>query len=182
MKNLILVGFMGAGKTYVGKLLSRRLCMPMVDIDQQIEKKAGFSIVDIFRHRGEEYFRRLEKSIITHECSSSGKIISLGGGAFLDPDNRRICLSGQNKVIFLNTSWNYVQQRLEILKQSRPLLQNKSEEQIRAMFEERQKTYKLAHLEVFVEDFKTHNEVAAYITNLLITENEPGPSTATICI
>lgn len=182
MTNLILVGFMGAGKTLVGKLLSRRLCMPLVDIDYQIEKEAGCSIVDIFQSQGEEYFRRLEKSIIARECSTSGKVISLGGGAFLNSDNRRICLSGQNKVVFLNTSWNYVRQRLEFLKQSRPLLQNKGMEEIKAMFEERQKTYKLAHLEVFVEDFKTHSEVAAYITNLLVTENDLIPYNATICL
>lgn len=171
MKNLILIGFMGAGKTSIGKLLSQRIGRPFVDIDQQIEKEAGCSIVEIFRCKGEGHFRRLEKDIISRECLASGKVISLGGGAFLDPQNMEVCLSGGNKVVFLNASWNFIRQRLEILKKSRPLLVGKSEEEVRAVFDRRQNVYKQAHFEVFVDDFKSFNDVAAHIDQVLMLKS-----------
>lgn len=167
MKNLILIGFMGAGKTSVGKLLSQSIDWPLVDIDRQIEKEAGCSIVEIFRCKGEEHFRRLEKEIIARECLIPGKIISLGGGAFIEPESREVCLSGGNKVVFLNASWNFIQQRLEIMKKSRPLLAGKSEEEVRAVFDQRQKAYKQAHLEVFIDDFKSFSDVADHIVQVL---------------
>lgn len=171
MKNLILIGFMGAGKTSVGKLLSQSIDWPFVDIDRQIENEAGCSIVEIFRLKGEEYFRRLEKDIVDRVCITPGKVIALGGGAFLDPENKEACLSGGNKVIFLNASWNFIRQRLEIMKKSRPLLVGKSEEEVRELYNQRQNVYKQAHLEVFVDDFKSFSDVAEHIVKVLMLKS-----------
>lgn len=180
MNNVILVGFMGAGKTRVGKSLSRYLGRPFVDIDELIVKQNGQSIIDIFRNQGEDYFRRLEKAIIARECFQPGKIISLGGGAFLDPNNRQVCLSGQNSVLFLNASWNYIRKRLEFLKQSRPLLIGKNEEEVKELFEERQNAYKQAHFEISIEGFRTYDEVATHITHLLNTTAERSLPSSTL--
>ncbi len=162
---------MGAGKTSTGEILSRVLGRPFVDTDRQIEKKACSSIVDIFRFKGEDYFRRMEKSIILEECRSGSKVISLGGGAFLDQENRDACLSGRNKVIFLNASWEHIRQSIETMKKDRPLLMNKNEEEMRALFELRQSAYKQAHIEVLVHHFDTYEAVAAHIARLLKPSN-----------
>lgn len=167
MNNVILVGFMGSGKTCVGKSLSSYLRRPFADIDDLIVKETGQSIIDIFRNKGEDYFRRLEKAIIARECFKSGRVISLGGGAFLDPDNRQVCLSGQNSVYFLNTSWDYIRKRLELLRQSRPLLIGKKDEEVKELFYKRQNTYKHAHFEISIEDFADFDEVAAHIACLI---------------
>lgn len=86
-KNIALIGFMGTGKSTVGKYLSKRLKMSLVDIDHEIARKKGSSIEDIFEHLGEETFRRMEEEEIKHAAGMSGRIISCGGGAVLNKDS-----------------------------------------------------------------------------------------------
>jgi shikimate kinase len=92
--NIILVGFMASGKSHVGRILSERTGTPMVDTDSMIVERAGKSIDRIFAEEGEATFRTLEREVIAELCQGSGQIISAGGGAFVDPDNRRVMLSG----------------------------------------------------------------------------------------
>ncbi len=87
MKNIVLVGFMGSGKTTLGKLLSEQTGMPLVDMDTQIEERAGKSINDIFAQDGEAHFRALEREMAQELASKDGQIISTGGGIVLNPDN-----------------------------------------------------------------------------------------------
>ena len=87
MKNIILVGFMGAGKTAVGKALARRLKMKFVDMDDLIEEREGMKIPDIFASKGEPYFRGVEKEVARGLCAQSGLVIAAGGGVVIDEEN-----------------------------------------------------------------------------------------------
>jgi len=87
MKNIILVGFMGTGKTAVGKALARRLKMKFVDMDDLIEGREGMKIPDIFASKGEPYFRSVEKEVAREVSAQSGLVIAAGGGAVIDGEN-----------------------------------------------------------------------------------------------
>tara|TARA_X000001036_G_C20578778_1_gene765824 strand:+ start:489 stop:1040 length:552 start_codon:yes stop_codon:yes gene_type:complete len=89
-KNLTLTGMMGVGKTSLGKKLAKRLKYSFVDIDDLIEKKEGQSINLIFKNKGEDYFRRIEKKITIEELKKNKCVISLGGGGFLSNKVRKI--------------------------------------------------------------------------------------------
>ena len=111
MRNIVLVGFMGTGKSCVGKRLSKRLGLDFLELDEIIEKKEGISIKDIFEKKGEPYFRKLEKEIAKEVSQKKGIIISAGGGAIVDEENFKnlknggviICLEASPDVIFQRT-------------------------------------------------------------------------------
>ncbi|MDA1128744.1 MAG: shikimate kinase [Chloroflexi bacterium] len=103
VRNIILVGFMGSGKSSVGRALSRRCGWPRVDADDMIVARAGKSIADIFRDSGEDAFRELERTVMKDICEESGRVISGGGGSFVDDENRRIMLDC-GTVFYLNAS------------------------------------------------------------------------------
>ena len=87
--NIILVGMPASGKTTIGNLLSQKLPdYTLFDTDSIIEKTQGMSISDIFKNKSEDYFRKIEYETIQMVCSGEKKIISVGGGAFENPNNR----------------------------------------------------------------------------------------------
>ena len=94
MRNIVLVGFMGTGKTAVGKELAERLKMKFVDIDDIIEEQQGMEITDIFAKKGEPYFRSVEKGVIKEVSKKTGLIIAAGGGAVIDEENVKNLKSG----------------------------------------------------------------------------------------
>lgn len=103
MKNIILTGFMGTGKTAVGRELERMLDMRLVDIDTEIETSQDMTISDIFKQYGEDRFRDLETEMIRRFSEENGLIVSTGGGAVLRQEN--MDLLRKNGVIFcLNAS------------------------------------------------------------------------------
>lgn len=105
--NLILIGFMGTGKTVTGKALAKRLGWRFVDVDALIEREARTPIRRIFAERGEAQFRRLETQAIRRAVRGRRQVIAAGGGAFVHPANRRllqqagvvICLTSRPEVI-----------------------------------------------------------------------------------
>lgn len=101
--NIFLVGPMGSGKTAVGRQLARRLGMPFVDSDHEIEQRTGVDIPLIFDKEGEDGFRRRESEIIDELTARSGIVLSTGGGAVLWPDNRSR-LRTRGVVVYLETS------------------------------------------------------------------------------
>ena len=88
-KNLTLTGMMGVGKTTIGKRLAKKLNYSFIDIDKIIEKQEGESISSIFKNKGEDYFRKLEKQQTLKELKKDKSVISLGGGAFLNSSIRQ---------------------------------------------------------------------------------------------
>lgn len=111
MRNIVLVGFMGTGKTAVAKALSRRLNMKYVSTDCLIEKKEKISISDIFSKKGESYFRKAENDAVKEASFLEGAVIDAGGGAVIDPENVRslkkkgtlVCLWASPEVILERT-------------------------------------------------------------------------------
>jgi len=87
MKNLVLVGFMGSGKTVVGKLVAERLGMHFMDMDDEVERREGRKISEVFAQDGESYFRRLERVLTQELASQTDWVIATGGGIVLDPRN-----------------------------------------------------------------------------------------------
>ncbi|MEI6891558.1 MAG: shikimate kinase [Pontiella sp.] len=87
MKNIVLVGFMGSGKTWVGKLIAERTGMPLLDMDALIVERAGKPINEIFAEEGEATFRQYERDLVKELSDTEGNIISTGGGIVLNPDN-----------------------------------------------------------------------------------------------
>ncbi len=86
-KNIVLVGFMGSGKTSVGKRLSMTIRREFIDMDDFIEKREGMTVNEIFSQKGEPYFRGLERELCTRFAAGGGKVIATGGGVIKDSGN-----------------------------------------------------------------------------------------------
>lgn len=89
MKNLVLVGFMGSGKTAAGKLAARRLGMKFADSDDLIEQRLGMKISQVFEQKGEPFFREHERAVVQDLAGRQDHVIATGGGVVLNPDNLR---------------------------------------------------------------------------------------------
>lgn len=89
MKNLVLVGFMGSGKTSAGKLAARRLGLTFVDMDAVLEQRHGQTISQIFETKGEAFFRQRERALVRELASAQDRVIATGGGIVLDGNNLR---------------------------------------------------------------------------------------------
>jgi shikimate kinase len=120
-QNVILIGFMGTGKTSIGRQVAQSLGFEFVDTDEQIVEIAGKPITGIFSEDGEDHFRQLETEILRSTTSCGNKVISTGGGAVLREENRRL-LSAAGYVIWLNASPKAILERVS-RNRERPLLQ-----------------------------------------------------------
>ncbi len=89
-RTIVLVGLMGAGKSCIGRRLAQRLNVPFVDADAEIEQAAGCSVGEIFEKYGEAYFRDGERRVMARLLQGTPTILAAGGGAFMDPDTRRL--------------------------------------------------------------------------------------------
>ncbi len=128
MRNLILVGPMGAGKSTIGRLLAKELHLPFKDSDKEIEVRTGADIPWIFDVEGEQGFREREQAVLVDLCQEDGLVLATGGGAVLRQANREALRAG-GRVIYLHTS---VEQQLErtARDRNRPLLRTANPEQV----------------------------------------------------
>ncbi len=151
-KNIVLTGFMGVGKSTVGQILAGKLNRDFIDVDEEIEKLHGMPVTEIFKTMGEPKFRQMEREFIIGLCENSRlKVVSLGGGAFMQEEVREACLSS-SIVFFLDLSWEYWKNRIPLIMGSRPVLQQKSLEEIEQLFYARRQTYSLSHFTVSTND------------------------------
>ncbi|WP_042356761.1 shikimate kinase [Bacillus rubiinfantis] len=160
-KSIVLIGFMGVGKTTIGRLLADKLNWTFVDVDDEIEKEFQMPISEIFHHFGEQVFRDREKALITRLVEEKYQIISVGGGAFLQEDIKNLCLATCN-VIYLSILFENWQDRLSLIHDSRPVLHGKTLEEIKELFTIRQVIYSQHHLNIAV-DAKSPQEVITEI-------------------
>jgi shikimate kinase len=167
-KPIVMVGLMGAGKTSIGRALSRHLGIPFIDSDKEIEKAAGCSVVDIFSMYGEKEFRRVEEKVIERLIDTPPliKVISTGEGAFITEQVRQIVLE-KALTIWLKADLELLVKRTNF-RHTRPQLLNTDSRQILAqLIRERYDTYALADITVETGDeniHKTLNKVLAAIT------------------
>ena len=163
--NIVLTGFMGTGKSLVGKKLAKRLEMSYVDTDELIENREKAKISQIFQEKGEDYFRRIESKIIKEVSSLDRYVISTGGGAILKKENLAalrskgliICLSANPKEILKRTSKS----------QNRPLLKSKDRQRkVFDLLKTRRLFYEKADFEVDTSELTT-TEVVERIEDFL---------------
>ena len=112
MRNVVLIGFMGTGKTSTGKMLAAKLGAACIDMDQKIEEEAGMSIPDMFARKGEAYFREQERALVKRLAARRNAVISTGGGTVKNPDNVAdfkksgviVCLSASVDAVLARTN------------------------------------------------------------------------------
>lgn len=162
MKNIILIGFMGSGKTRVGKRLAERLGYHFIDTDHLIEEKTGKAIRDIFKEEGEEYFRTLETGVVKDLSNIEGCVVSTGGGIVIREEN----MTGLKKiglVVWLKVSPETVLKRVGP-DTTRPLLMvDDPLSGIKRLLAEREESYKKADVSINTDDL----DVEEIIENIM---------------
>ena len=129
MIRIFLTGYMGAGKTTLGKAFARELNVPFIDLDWYIEERFHKSIRELFAERGEASFRELERSMLHEVSEFEDVIVSTGGGTPCFFDNMDY-MNACGDTVFLQVEPEVLFHRLKVAKQQRPLLANKSDEEL----------------------------------------------------
>ncbi|MBQ1867451.1 MULTISPECIES: shikimate kinase [Selenomonas] len=154
MKNVILIGFMGTGKTSTGKMLASKLGCAFIDMDQKIEEEAGMCIPDIFAQKGEAHFRQLEKDLVERLSARRNAVISTGGGTVKNPDNVA-AFKKSGIIICLSASVDAVLERTK-RHGTRPVLdqadQGDRRKAVESLMAERKDLYKQADFTVDTSD------------------------------
>ena len=168
MDNIVLIGLMGAGKTSVGTSLSARTGRPFIDTDREIEKKLGMKITDIFRRKGEAFFREFEELTLAEAADRSGAVIATGGGAVLS-EAAMCALKRTGKVFYLYACPYTLSLRLKG-DGARPLLKGgggDTTEKLAACLAPRQALYERYADHIIDTKHKTVAQVATEILSLL---------------
>ena len=135
MVRIIIVGYMGSGKTTVGKALSKDLGIPFYDLDWYIESRMRKTVAQIFAEHGEEGFRKIEHNMLHEVAEFENVIISCGGGTPCFFDNMDY-MNGQGETVYLQASPNVLYNHLKMGKTERPLLKNKTPEEMQEFIAE----------------------------------------------
>lgn len=162
---IYLTGFMGSGKTEVGRRLSARLGLPFVDLDREIAAAAGCSIPEIFDREGEEGFRRRERAALAATASYPRAVVATGGGLVTSEENRR-WLATHGCTVWLNPPFTALVRRLgPEARAGRPLFQD--EGQAEALWRRRLPDYRRCDVEIPVTATETPEETAEKVTRTL---------------
>lgn len=160
MNNIVLCGFMGSGKTVVGRELAKIMGVKFVDTDELIEKEQGVAIKAIFAAHGEDYFRDLEYEMCKKVAQMKGAVVSTGGGAMTFARNVEAIKQG-SKVVFLDASFDVICDRIGN-STTRPLFQDK--EKAKRLYDERKDKYLAA------ADYVVNGDMGARKTALEIAD------------
>jgi len=165
MKNIILAGFMGTGKTSISKKLAQRLKMKYVSTDRMIEEREHRTIADIFAKDGEEYFRSIETSVVRDVSRMKGVVVDTGGGVILRDENIR-ALSASGTLICLRANVDVIIERTRHYRH-RPLLNVEDpKEKIRELLTVRAPQYEKADIHIDTTD-RSIQEVVDHIAGLM---------------
>jgi shikimate kinase len=160
MKKVYLVGFMGSGKSAIGRRLSYFLKMPYYDMDHEIVRQQGMTIPEIFETYGEEHFRQLETEFLRN-FRNEACIISTGGGVAMREENRKL-MRTTGLVFFLDATFEDIYMRIRHDK-NRPIVQRTTKEELHELYTARRKFYKEAgHIPVLTEK-RTLKNIVEYI-------------------
>ena len=162
---IYLTGFMGCGKTTVGPLLARRLGAPFVDLDREIEQRAGMTVREIFERQGELAFRRMEAEALRGTLALPDVVVAVGGGTLTFEANAR-WVSANGLSVWLNLPFATIASRIGGLgKADRPLFKDGS--QALALYRERLPVYRRSDLTVDIAPDEGPEEIAARIALLI---------------
>ena len=152
-KPIVLVGLMGAGKTSIGRALARRLKIPFVDLDQEIEAISGCSVIDIFSMYGEAEFRRIEEQVFDRILNAAPrvKVISTGEGAFIQPRIRETALA-QSLTVWLKADLQLLEKRTGFRLTRPQLLVAEPSKILSKLIEERYPIYAKADITIETAD------------------------------
>tara|TARA_B100000902_G_scaffold308092_1_gene297150 strand:- start:1727 stop:2230 length:504 start_codon:yes stop_codon:yes gene_type:complete len=163
-ENLIFLGMMGSGKSSIGLLVAKKLKLEFVDIDKEIENEIGLSISKIFELKGENYFRKFEEKITLKKLKLKSKVISLGGGAFINNIIRKEIL--KNHISFwLNLDDKILIKRIKNSKK-RPVAFNASDNELIELIKKRSNIYSKALYEIKCDNL-SKNAIVKKILEIL---------------
>ncbi len=175
-KPVVLVGMMGAGKTAIGSALARRLGVSFIDSDDEIVKAANMSIAEIFERDGEAFFRKRESEILARLLESAPAVLSTGGGAFLQEQNRAL-IEDHGVSLWLKAELDLLWNRVKH-KNTRPLLRTENPHQtLSEIFHARQDIYALSQIWVEADasysiEQMVDQVLAALVKNGIVTRPE----------
>lgn len=169
MIRIFLTGYMGAGKTTLGKAFARELNVSFIDLDWYIEERFHKSISELFNSRGEASFRELERNMLYEVAEFDDVIISTGGGTPCFFENMSY-MNSKGKTVFLDVHPDVLFRRLSVAKQQRPILQNKTDEELHSFIvdglSKRASFYSQAHFRFDACQLESRREIAHSIKNL----------------
>lgn len=169
---IFLCGFMGCGKSTMGKALARRLRLPLIDTDEAIVQQEGMSIPEIFEKMGEPYFRKVEAETVQKLCEKSA-VVACGGGAMLNPDTAAAAREKGAHIVLIDESFEVCYERIKD-DQNRPIVQRNTKEQLQRIFDDRAVVYR-KHATDILPPAGTPDDTAAKLIELL---QIPMPKTA----
>ena len=169
MNRIILIGYMGAGKTTVGKVLSKELGLEFYDLDWYIESRMRKTVPQLFAERGEDGFRKIEHNMLHEVAEFENTVISCGGGTPCFFDNIEY-MNQQAQVVYLKASPEVLYKHLLMGKTERPLLKGKSPEElilfIREQLEKREEFYKQAQYSLDVSLMDDYDKIKITVERL----------------
>ena len=155
-KNLVLLGMMAVGKTTLGKIVAKKQALKFIDIDASIEKKNSMTIKEIFKKKGEKFFRMEEENEILKSLEKNNCVIALGGGAFMNKTVRENILKNAIS-IWLSVDIKTLNQRIK-WNRKRPLLKEENnQKKITELYAERKDIYKLANHQIACDKLSKKN-------------------------
>ena len=165
-ENLVFLGMMGAGKSSIGSIVSKKLDIDFIDIDKEIENKLGMKISKIFKNKGEKYFREIEENFTLKILKRSNIVISLGGGAFLNSKIKKEILDNH---ISLWLNWD-IKTLINRIKgsQKRPVAFDASKNELIELIKKRSIVYSKAMYKIDCE-YLTRNEIVKDILKIYET-------------
>ena len=161
---IVLVGFMAAGKSKVGRVLARSLGWPFLDLDSEIAAHCGQPVAEMILEHGEGYFRERETEALERCAALDPVVVATGGGAFTLKRNRRLIVD-MGRSVWLDPPWEVLCSRAERPHRRRPLFE--SREQARALYESRLDSYRKADVRVRTEGNEPAKAVAAVVAREL---------------
>ena len=163
MVGIFLIGFMGSGKSSVGRVLAERLDRPFVDLDECLVTRFAAPIPQVFAEYGEKAFRDAERAELSAAAAVENVVVATGGGAFCSPKNREIIRASGGVPVFLDLPWDVLSDRLSLESEDRPLFVDDA--QARGLFEDRLPNYRMASVVVGLDGRETVAEVVERVVH-----------------
>jgi shikimate kinase len=170
--NIVLIGYRGTGKSTVGRLIAAQLGMAFIDADEELERRAGQSIREIFGAGGEPAFRDLEAAVLADLMDQDKRVLALGGGVVLRPENRALIGQAKNCIVWLQADAKTLERRINTdtaTSQRRPNLTSSGGlAEIEHLLATREPLYReCAHFAVDTEG-QSPEQIAAQVVSLLV--------------